>query len=152
MLHRRTGRCAFLAWPPVDGIICPDSLLTYLETNILKKLLLTAVMLTASYSALAQQAAPAMNLPADAAVSTKEQEVETTRKEMASDDTDKNGKISLTEFLNRNNDQQTQLFKAMDLNNDGEMTPEEFVSYREQRIEASKKQMQGMQGGAPGGR
>lgn len=109
-------------------------------------------MLTASYSALAQQAAPAMNLPADAAVSTKEQEVETTRKEMASDDTDKNGKISLTEFLNRNNDQQTQLFKAMDLNSDGEMTPEEFVSYREQRIEASKKQMQGMQGGAPGGR
>lgn len=109
-------------------------------------------MLAASYSAFAQQANPTTNPPADAVVSTKEQEVETTRKEMASDDTDKNGKISLAEFLDRNKDQQTKLFNEMDLNKDGEMTPEEFVSYREQRIEASKKQMEGMQGGMPGGR
>lgn len=115
----------------------------------MKKQLLTAVMLAATYSAFAQQAAPAANLPADAVVSTKEQEIETTRKEMASDDTDKNGRISLTEFLSRDKDKQTKLFKEMDLDKDGEMTPEEFVSFREQRIEASKKQMEGMQGGMP---
>lgn len=118
----------------------------------MKRHILTALMLTAACSAFAQQAGPGTNMPADAVTSTKEQEVETTRKEMASDDTDKNGKISLTEFLNRNKDQQTKLFKEMDLDSNGEMTPEEFVSYREQRIEASKKQMQGMQGGAPGSR
>lgn len=107
-------------------------------------------MLAATCSAFAQEASPAAKLPADAVVSTKEQEVETTRKEMASDDNDKNGKISLTEFLNRDKDKQTELFKEMDLDKDGEMTPEEFVSYREQRIEASKKQMENMQGGMPG--
>lgn len=109
----------------------------------MKRTLLSLALFLSAGAVWAQSPAPsAGQLPADVAKPmSMEDEVAKTRSEMADDDTDKNGKISEKEFLSRH----SEAFKRMDLDKDGNLTPEEFVQYRRQLIEANKRRMENMQ-------
>lgn len=109
----------------------------------MNRYLFSLALLCAATSASAQTSAPqGPKPPADVAKPMSvDEEVNKTRTEMADDDGDKDGKISQKEFLVRHTD----AFNRMDLNKDGFLTPEEFVTYRRQLIESNKRQMENMQ-------
>lgn len=110
-----------------------------------KSLLLTALLALAG-TAFAQAPAPAPKQPATGAAqipampqmkpATKEQELELIKSHMAADDLNKDGKVSLKEFMER----PTAAFKKTDLNGDGVVTPEEVYERRaKERVEMEAK-------------